>query len=243
MFKFVNSSFLSFCDDSSSPRKRSSSVSVSYCCPTSWSFWWSEFGLLVKHMWAKWFLPWHLWHVVPNALHSLGLWWEPQRPHGFLLCFCCVSFGDCFLSGGFVFWFCFWPRLIAAASKAELVRVSIWVLLVSAARTVLIATSSVSSVLRSSRSLTLLLSIPHTILSLIRLLWRGLHLHAKISYKGVNCPAILRTRKEKMAFICNVLFRWAVRLELRHKGFYLIRLFLCEGEGIIHFESLFPDCV
>ena len=168
-FKFVKSSFLSFCDDSSSPRKRSSCVSVSDCCPTSWSFWRSESGLLVKHIWAKWFF---LWHVVPNALHSLGLWWEPQRPHGFLLCFCYVGFGGCFLSGGFVFWSCFWPTLIAAASKAQLVRVSILVLLVSVARTVLIATSSVSSVLRSSRSLTLLLSIAHTILSLIRLSWR-----------------------------------------------------------------------
>ena len=236
-FKFVNSSFLSFCDDSSSPRKRSSCVSVSDCCPTSWSFWWSESGLLVKYMWAKWFF---LWHVVPNALHSLGLWWEPQRPHGFLLCFCSVGFGGCFLSGGFVFWFRFRPTLIAATSKAELVRVSIWVLLVSAARTVLIATSSVSSVLRSSRSLTLLLSIAQsynpvfdkTIVKSSKL--AGFHFHAKISYESVNCPAILHARKEKIAFICNVLFWWAVCLKLRHKGFYLIRLGISEGESIIY---------
>lgn len=45
MFKFVNSSFLSFCDDSSSPRKRSSSVSVSDCFP-------DLVKLLVVRIWA-----------------------------------------------------------------------------------------------------------------------------------------------------------------------------------------------
>lgn len=45
MFKFVNSSFLSFCDDSSSSRKRSLSVSVSDCFP-------DLVKLLVVRIWA-----------------------------------------------------------------------------------------------------------------------------------------------------------------------------------------------
>lgn len=64
------------------------------------------------------------------------------------------------------FWF-FGMQFTAAASK--LLRDSIWVLLISAARTVFKATSRVSSLLRKSCSLTLWLSIPHTILSFIRI--------------------------------------------------------------------------
>ena len=64
---FMNSLFLTFWDDSSSPRKRSLSGSVFDCCSTLWNFRWSEFGRLVRQIWAKWFFPWNLLHVVPNA--------------------------------------------------------------------------------------------------------------------------------------------------------------------------------